>query len=187
MWFHGASVESRILDFVTPLLAYPSSGFLRWKRQRIGRCVRVWSRDSPVDIIGGHRKQLRSIRRYHFHVQPGQGNGLVAVIGDDHENWQNPQLTVVDRKNIGFVGAVVGVQTYAHLLGGMIVVRRIRLGSLRFWHHKILRRKTQYWEGENTAEQNSASSESYQSTYHSHRIIGCTRHRLLLPSAACKP
>ena len=98
-----------ILNFLNRLLAEAALHFLGGKRNRIAVGTGRGAGKSPGNVFLDRGRDFGAVHRDQLGFHAGQLNRLVAVIGDDHENWQKTEFTVVNRKDVRLVRQIIGI------------------------------------------------------------------------------
>ena len=93
----------------------------------------------PVKIVGSEGRELGVIGgdQGNFHI--GNGDGLVAIIGDDKEDGQQAALGEINGKDFRLGRGVVGIGGNTDLLVAMKIMRGIVDRRLRLWFDEIFR------------------------------------------------
>ena len=134
----GFRGESRGFDFVAFFFAEGAFHlFLRdgkWQG-RVG--VGAGIGDAAVDVFGRSGGEFGVVGGDEFHVDVGDGDGLVAVVGHDEEDGQESVFVKVHGEYLRFVRRIVGVGGEGDFLVGMVVVRGIGIGGVSCGSYKI--------------------------------------------------
>lgn len=97
-------------------------------------------RQAPVEVIFIRRRNLGTVGCDQLRPHALQGDGLIAVVGDYKENREIADLVVVDGKNSGLVGHIIGIEGDYDFFVSMRIVRRVGYCWFRRRHDKILSR-----------------------------------------------
>lgn len=139
-------LKLRRIDLVHLFLADTRLHRLARNGKRIGPGIGLRIGELAVKVFHGYRRKFRSIGRDQRDFHASDGNGLIAVIGDDKKNGQAAMVFEIGRKNPGLFRRVIGVSGDADFFVAMHIVRGIFAGSFRNRLHKALARHHQWCE-----------------------------------------
>jgi len=129
MRLDGLGGELRGFDLIAFFLGDGAFHIFARDGERTGTSSGLGIGEAAVDVFGGSRCELGAIGGNERDLHVGDGDGLVAVIGDDEEDGKESVLAEVHRENFGLVGSVVGIGGDGDLFVGVIVVRGIGFGG----------------------------------------------------------
>ena len=130
--FDGAGGELGGFDLVAFFLTERAFHFFLRDGEREGMSVGVRIAQAAEDVFGGDGSEFGASGGGKGDLHVGDGDGLVAVVGNDEEDGKQAVLLKVDGEDFCFAGRVVGIGGDGDFFGGVIVVRGIGSGGMGF-------------------------------------------------------
>ena len=138
MRFDGAGGELRGFDFFHLLLRDATFHLAReWKRN-IGTGLGLRVGEATIEIVRIDGCELGAIAGDQLDSHIDDGDGLIAIVGDDEKDGQESVIGEIDGENFGFLGIVVGIGGDGDLFVAMEIMGRIVECSLCDRLHKAL-------------------------------------------------
>ena len=130
--------ELRGFDFVAVFLADGAFYFFLRDGNGDGMRVGMGIAEAAEDIFGSDGRELGAAGRGQCDLHVGDGEGLVAVIGDDEKDGEESVLVKVHGEYFCLVGSVEGVGGDGDFVGGVVVVGGIGFGGMRDGLYEVL-------------------------------------------------
>lgn len=104
--------------------------------------IGLWIAKPPEDVVRIGRGEFIAIGGSERDLHIGDRYGLIAIVGDDEENWQIIVRAEIDGEDFGFLGGIVRIGCYGNFVIRMVVMRRVSLCRLGCGFYKIFGRES---------------------------------------------
>jgi hypothetical protein len=85
---------------------------------------------AAIDVVGGSGSELGIVGGGERDLHVGEGDGLVAIVGDDEEDGQEAVIVKIDGEDFGFFWGVVRIGGDGDFFVGVVVAGGIGAGGL---------------------------------------------------------